>query len=316
MIMDFTVIICTYNRANNLPICLGELSRQLGVDDMDWEVLVVDNNSTDSTCETVAQTAKQLPVPVRYTFEAQQGLNYARNRGALESRGDYFCYVDDDIRVAPQWLAALFQALKTNDADAAGGRIHLDDSFVLPPWVKPEMYGFLGYQDFGELAFQMDGVSKYPFGGNMAFHRRVIDRIGLFNPLLGRKGSGLKRSELFKGAETDYFHRLAATGGRIFYAPAAIVYHQIQPFQLRKRYFRTLHYNAGVQKAYYDPRTYRRRLFGIPLFLFPQAARNVARYIGQLCTRGPDWSFRQQMTVGYFLGMMQGYLKRGQARSA
>lgn len=313
--MDFTVIICTYNRANNLPICLGELSRQQGVGDMKWEVLVVDNNSTDKTRETVARLAEELPITVRYTFESQQGLNYARNRGAQESRGDFFCYVDDDIRVAPQWLAALFQTLKSNDADAAGGRIHLDDSIILPRWIKPEMYGFLGYQDFGESPFQMDGISKYPFGGNMAFHRRVIDKIGLFNPLLGRKGSGLKRAELFKGAETDYFHRLAAVGSRIFYAPAAIVFHQIMPFQLCKRYFRTIHYNAGMQKAYHDQQTYRRRLFGIPLFLFAQTVRNIIRYIGQLFMRGPDWSFRQQMTVGYFLGMMQGYMKRARENS-
>jgi len=308
--MDFTVIICTYNRASNLPICLGELSRQQNVGDMKWEVLVVDNNSTDNTRETVARLAEELPVSIRYTFESQQGLNYARNRGAQESLGDYFCYVDDDIRVASQWLAALFQTLKSNDADAAGGRIYLDDSIILPRWIKPEMYGFLGHQDFGESPFQMDGISKYPFGGNMAFHRRVIDKIGLFNPLLGRKGSGQKRAELFKGAETDFFHRLAAAGSRIFYAPAAIVYHQVMPFQLCKRYFRTIHYNAGVQKAYHDPQTYHRRLFGIPLFLFAQTARNIARYLGQFFTRGPDWAFRQQMTVGHFLGMMRGYMKR------
>ena len=78
--MDFTVIICTYNRASNLPICLGELSRQQGVNDMKWEVLVVDNNSTDNTRETVARLAEELPITVRYTFESQQGLNYARNR--------------------------------------------------------------------------------------------------------------------------------------------------------------------------------------------------------------------------------------------
>ena len=309
--MHISVIICTYNRAQNLPVCLGRLAGQRGVDGLEWEVLVVDNNSTDATRETVAELARTLPIAIRYTFEPQQGLNYARNRGAQESLGQYFGYIDDDIQTSPQWLAALHNALATNDADAVGGRIHLDPSIKLPNWIQPEMYGFLGYQDFGEQPFQMDGASRYPFGGNMFFNRRVIDRIGLFNPLLGRRGTGRKRGELFKGAETDYFHRLAAHGGaRIFYEPRAIVYHQVQPFQLTKKYFRTIHYNAGFQKALHDEREFARTLAGVPLFMYPQLARNAAAYVGKLLTQGPDLAFRQQMTVGNFVGTMLGYARR------
>lgn len=290
--------------------CLGALSRQQGVEGLAWEVLVVDNNSSDDTRKTVERLAGELPINIRYSFEPQQGLNYARNRGAQEAKGEYFCFVDDDIHVSQKWLKALFETLKSNDADAAGGRIHLDDSIELPGWIKPEMYGFLGYQDFGDEPFQMDGMKKYPFGGNMAFHRRVIEKIGLFNPKLGRKGSGQKRSELFKGAETDYFHRLATAGGRVFYAPEAIVYHQILPFQLTKRYFRTIHYNAGFQKALTDDAAYPRTMLGAPLFLYNQLVRNTWRYLVQLLTKGPDWAFRQQMTAGHFLGMVLGYVQR------
>jgi glycosyltransferase involved in cell wall biosynthesis len=309
--MDITVIICTYNRAHNLPACLGRLAGQRGVDDLQWEVLVVDNNSTDATRATVAELARTLPVRIRYAFEAQQGLNYARNRGAQESVGRYFGYIDDDIYTSPDWLAALHDALVANDADAVGGRIHLDPGLELPAWIQPEMLGFLGYQDFGEAPFEMDGVSRYPFGGNMFFHRRVVDRIGLFDPKLGRRGSGQRRGELFKGAETDYFHRLAAYGGaRIYYEPRAIVYHQVQPFQLTKKYFRTIHYNAGFQKALHDERRFDRTLMGVPLFLFPQLARNVGAYLRKSLTEGPDAAFRQQMTVGNFVGSMLGYARR------
>lgn len=309
--MDITVIICTYNRARNLPVCLGRLAEQQGVEGLDWEVLVVDNNSTDDTKSVVAQLAAALPITIRYTFEPQQGLNYARNRGAQESRGRYFGYIDDDIQTSPRWLSALHNALAANDADAVGGRIHLDPTIKLPKWIQPEMYGFLGYQDFGDEPFQMDGTSRYPFGGNMFFARRVIERIGLFNPLLGRRGSGRKRGELFKGAETDYFHRLAAHGGaRIFYEPGAIVYHQVQPFQLTKKYFRTIHYNAGFQKALHDERKFSRTLLGVPLFMYPQLARNAATYLRKLVTQGPDLAFRQQMTVGNFVGTMLGYASR------
>lgn len=308
--MDFTVIICTYNRSGNLPSCLAALARQEGVDGIDWEVLVVDNNSSDDTAQVVANLGRDLPIKIRYAREAQQGLNYARNRGVSSSAGTHFTFVDDDIHVSPRWLAALQRAFGETDADAIGGRIHLDPSIELPRWVIPgsETAGFLGYQDFGEQPFRMDGRSRYPFGGNMSFHRRVVDRIGLFDPKLGRKGEGRKRGELFKGAETDYFRRLAARGNaRIFYEPDAVVFHRVQPYQLKQRYFLTIHFNAGYQRAFYDVRELRRRMFGVPLFLYAQLTRAVGRYLGLLVMRGPSQAFRQLMTVGHFLGTMAGY---------
>jgi glycosyltransferase involved in cell wall biosynthesis len=307
--MDFTVIICTYNRARNLPACLGQLARQEGLEGVAWEVLVVDNNSNDGTGGVVATLAKELPMPVRCVRETQQGLNYARNTGIRESRGRFFAYVDDDILVGQRWVASVYGNFLRNDADAVGGRIHLHPSITLPKWIRADtdMLGFLGYQDLGDDPLEMDGVRRYPFGGNMAFNRRIVERIGYFNPKLGRKGEGQKRSELFKGAETDYFHRLAAAGGaRIFYEPSAIVYHQVMPFQLRKKYFRTIHYNAGYQRAYYDATRHARELAGVPLFMYQQLARSTGRYLYQVLTRGPDWAFRQQMNICHLLGTMRG----------
>lgn len=314
--MDFTVIICTYNRSHNLPKCIDYLSRQRGTDSFEWEVLIVDNNSSDDTRQVVERLADSSSIRLRYAFEPQQGLNYARNHGIEESDSRYFCYVDDDILVDSNWLAHLFQALDSNDADAVGGRIHLDPGIELPSWVTPEVQGFLGYQDYGEEPFRMDGKIQYPYGGNMSLNRRVVERIGMFNTSLGRKGEGRKRSELFKGAETDYFHRLAATeNARIFYEPGAIVYHQILPHQLEQKYFLTIHYNAGLQKAFYDGTPFHRRLLGIPLFIYPQFARAAGKYLGQLITRGPGYAFRQLMTVGHFLGTMAGYRKARRERA-
>jgi len=310
--MDFTVIVCTFNRSGNLPTCLGALARQRGTESLAWEVLVVDNNSTDDTRATLERLARELPIAIRYTREEQQGLNYARNTGIRESSGIHFSYVDDDIEVSPDWLASLHESFVANDADAVGGRIHLDPSIRLPRWIADnETKGFLGFQDFGEEPFRMDGRSRYPYGGNMAFHRRVVDRIGYFNPSLGRKGAGRKRAELFKGAETDYFHRLAASGDVcIMYEPRAIVYHRVMPFQIEKRYFRTIHFNAGYQRAYYDNRDFPKRVFGIPRFYFFQMTRGVARYLLQTLTRGTDRAFRQQMSVGHMIGTMLGYYCR------
>jgi glycosyltransferase involved in cell wall biosynthesis len=315
--MDFTVIVCTYRRARNLPLCLGHLAKQKGVESRQWEVLVVDNNSPDETPEVVAGLAKELSIRVRYTRESEQGLNHARNHGIRASESTYFSYVDDDILVSEGWLRALFEAFERNDADAVGGRIHLDPSIRLPTWIRPDsdMRGFLGYQDFGDEPFLMDGRTRYPFGGNMAFNRRVVERIGYFDPRLGRKGEGRKRSELFKGAETDYFHRLVAAGGAcIVYAPNAIVYHRVMPFQLEKRYFRTIHFNAGYQRALHDDANSAQLLLGVPRFYYPQLTRGVGTYLQQALTRGPDYAFRQQMNVAHMVGTMLGYSRRSRGQ--
>jgi len=311
--MDFTVIICTYNRFKNLSSCIEALEEQQDVDTINWEVLFVDNNSTDKTKETVTELINKSSLKIRYAFEPSQGLNHARNLGIKESKGKYFAYLDDDITVSKNWLNSIYQSLVKNDADATGGRIHLDPEVVLPSWItkNPEMYGFLGFQDYGESPLQVDGIKQYPFGGNMAFSRKVVEQIGFFNTKLGRKGEGSKKNELFKGAETDYFHRLAAVDGvKIFYAPDAIVYHHILPHQLTKNYFLTIHRNAGYQKAFNDNSDYPRCFMGAPLFVFPQVTKAIGKYLFQMATKGLDYAFRQRMTVAHFFGTLSGYFSK------
>jgi len=170
------------------------------------------------------------------------------------------------------------------------------------------MYGFLGYQDFGDEPFRMDGKTKYPFGGNMAFNKRIFEKVGMFNVRVGRKGEGKKRGELFKGAETELFRRMAEyPESVIVYEPNAIVYHQVLSRQITKRYFITIHYNAGYQKATNDTHTYGRRFHGVPLFLFAHTVRSIWRYLWQCATCGRDDAFRQLMTVGNFVGQLRGY---------
>lgn len=309
--MDASVIICTYNRCHNLPECLAALEHQENIQNFTWEVVLVDNNSSDGTQAWTAEYAKHTPLTLHYAFCPEQGLSCARNRGIQVARGQYLLFIDDDIRVSPRWLTSIVETFKTHNCDAVGGRIHLSVSLAeLPKWINPEMYGFLGYRDFGDKTYRLDGFREFPFGGNMAIHRRVFDRIGLFDPRLGRKGEGKRRAELFKGEETEFFHRLAQVGGTIWYQPEALVYHLVLPHQLKRRYFLTLHYNAGLQKALYDAQNYPRKIFHVPRFLYLQWLRALWRYVCQTATHGPNFSFRQLMNVAYFTGMIQRYYQR------
>ena len=311
--MDISVVVCTFNRAGNLPECVDCLDRQRGLTNIEWEVVIVDNNSTDETADAVRRLQSASTVPIRYVFESEQGLSAARNRGIADTTSPYLCFIDDDIRVEPQWLRAVLDGFRERSADAVGGRILVQSTAPLPAWINEDMRGFLGHRDFGSEPHYMDGITEFPFGGNMALSRRIIEQVGGFDTRMGRKGEGTKREELFKGEETDYFRRVAAAGGRLYYAPDATVHHKILPHQLKKKFFRTIHFNAGYQRAMLDAEPYPRCLFQIPLFLFRQTAGAAARYVSQLVTRGPSSAFRQQMNVGYFCGMMMGYARRSRS---
>jgi len=314
--VDISVIVCTFNRADNLPECVAHLDRQNDLTGVEWEVVIVDNNSTDDTADVVTDLQSRSAASIRYVFEAEQGLSAARNRGIAETASPYLCFIDDDIRVEPQWLRAVFDGFKERSADAVGGRILVQSAAPVPAWINEDMRGFLGHRDLGNEPHYMDGVTEFPFGGNMALSRRIIEQVGGFDTRMGRKGEGKKRQELFKGEETDYFRRVAAAGGRLYYVPDATVHHKILPHQLKKQFFRTIHFNAGYQRALLDEVRYPRCVFHIPLFLFRQTGTAAARYVSQLITKGPSSAFRQQMNVGYFFGMMMGYARRPRGSAA
>ncbi len=305
--MDISIIICTYNRGHNLANCIRKLAEQKDTDSFSWEVLLVDNNSSDDTKTITDQLISKYPIDMRYVFEGEQGLSTARNKGINESKGGLLIFIDDDIHVTPNWLSSIFETYKKHDCDAVGGRIHVESPEYLPGWITPDMYGFLGHRDFGEESFQMNGRDEFPFGGNMAITRRMIEKIGFFDTRMGRKGEGSKREELFKGEETDYFHRLTNTGGTIYYEPRALVYHLILPYQLKKKFFLTLHFNAGYQKSALDNRPFGKSISGVPLFIFGQTLRAVLKYFGQVISKGSAKAFRQQMNVSYFFGLILGY---------
>jgi len=305
--MDISLIICSYNRAHNLDACFKHLLAQKNSDDITWELILVDNNSTDDTRAVVEKYANESALNIRYSFEAQQGLSYARNHGIALAEGTWVAFIDDDIRVSDVWLKTLHDTFRQHDCDAVGGRIHIESPQSLPQWISTDMYGFLGHQDFGAQAHQMDGYNEFPFGGNMAVHRRVFDNIGVFNTQLGRRGEGNKSDELFKGEETDFFHRLADTGGHFRYHPDLLVLHKILPYQLEKKFFLTLHKNAGILKAQQDTRLHKRSIMGIPLFVYPQFLRSIGHYVRQIFSNGKNSAFRKRMNIAYFTGMMQAY---------
>lgn len=225
--LDITVAVCTWNRAPLLAETLGILSAVRVPAGVEWECLVVDNNSTDRTRDVVASFADRLPL--RGLFEPIAGLARARNRASCEARGDVVLFLDDDIRVGGEWLAAYVEAIaRRPEASYFGGRIvprYLSDPPAFVTSNLPTLAGLLGMLDFGaEERHFRDRES--PYGGNMAVRRAVFTSCS-FDERLGHR-----HDERVLGDETDFFEELHRWGRVGVWVPAAKGEHLVPPEHL------------------------------------------------------------------------------------
>jgi GT2 family glycosyltransferase len=230
-----SVIVCTYNRARILARSVPAL---LAIDyPVDrWELLIVDNRSTDDTLRVARETAGRRPERVRVIEEPRIGLSTARNAGVRNASGEFIVFADDDAFPTSGWLRALIEALQRDSrALVAGGPVE--------PWFDGELPGWLGerfmpYLTAWERVPEVHSLTynDYPRGANMAFRREVFERFGYFSPHLGRKGRSLLSCE-----EVELCLRVERGGGRILYVPEARVRHltaaeRITPEWLAQRF--------------------------------------------------------------------------------
>lgn len=240
-----SVILCTYNRERYLYNVLSSIADG---DYEDYEIVLVDNNSTDGTRGECDRFAADHPgVRIRYCFEPQQGLSYARNRGIVEALGDVLVYVDDDALVNKEYLQTYANFFVRNpEAVAAGGPIIPQyDGCEEPDWMshytRQLVTGKL-YLGDREREFPHDA---FPGGGNAAYRKSVFDTVGFFNVELGRKGNSLIGAE-----EKDLFDKMTSQGMHFYYLPTAILYHLIPPKKLTPGYFDRLTHGIGVSERY------------------------------------------------------------------
>lgn len=267
--MDITVVLCTYNRSKYLATALNSAAALVLPESVEWEILVVDNNSNDQTREVVAQFCKRAPSRFRYLFEPQPGLSCARNAGIREARGNILAFMDDDVMVEPNWLQNLTAALHNGEWAGAGGRVIPAWTCSPPRWLSPE-----GRHTSGPLvAFhpspEAGQLKEPPIGTNMAFRKPMFEKYGGFRTDLGRTRSGLMSNE-----DTEFGCRLLAAGERLRYEPSAVVYHPVPENRIQRKYFESWWFNKGrstVRQFGVRPGT-KYFVAGIPLYLFRRLA--------------------------------------------
>ncbi len=134
--LDFTVVICTYNGENRVLDVLAKLRSQVGIEELTWEILIIDNNSTDNTAEVVQKHISNWskPYPLKYFFEPNQGLAFARRCAIKEAESDLIGFLDDDNLPYPNWVTEAYKFGQSHvDAGAYGGQIHGKFEVEPPP---------------------------------------------------------------------------------------------------------------------------------------------------------------------------------------
>lgn len=257
--LRLSLIISTYNRSDLLIGALQSVVQQ-SADPQLWECVVVNNNSTDDTLARFEEFAAKHPdFNLRIVTETTQGLSYARNRGIRESEGEYIAIIDDDERIAEEFIEAYIELFDTTpDAMAAGGPIVAEYQTRRPRWMS-----CFTERPIANTMYWGDKVREFPKGrvpggGNMALRRSAVRRYGVFDTSLGYVGESL-----LGGEECDLFERLQIAEAKYYYVPKAVMYHIIPDSKLTPDYFERLCRNVGKSQMcrarYYHREGYLRR---------------------------------------------------------
>lgn len=252
----YSIVIPTFNRAHHLSVTVESLVSQEV--DFPYEIIIVDNNSSDGTRGVARALEQKYTGKVRYAHEPRQGTSLARNTGIAAASGEVIAFVDDDVLAAPTWLAALSETYRTHpDAWSVGGKIVLDRGDVAPAWFDPAskvLMAYLSCLDLGDATVEL----HYPtdlWGANFSVRRDALDTIGAFDPAFGwtgmadAKGTGPRVA----GEDTEMCLRIYRAGGSIYYCGRAVVTHMIPASRMRKQYFRRRAYGGGRTAALLFP---------------------------------------------------------------
>lgn len=210
--MKLSIVIASFNRAQGLVAFLCELSRQRVPNGVEWEAVIVDNNSNDGTRLAIAPLLSAHPQKFKYLFEGRQGKSLALNAGIAEAKGEVFVFTDDDCVPDPDWLASIAREFNADPSlGVLGGRVELFSDHDRPVSIRTSRER--------TLVSSSDQLFSLLIGCNMAVRRSALEVVGGFDPFLG-PGTKLPAME-----DLDLLYRIFQKGLKIVYSPEVLVLH-------------------------------------------------------------------------------------------
>lgn len=238
-----SVVVCTRNRAAALKAAIEAYRRVTTT--VPWELIVVDNGSTDETAAALIDLAAAFPIPLRVVFERSKGLCRARNAGWRAARAPVIAFSDDDCYPAPEFIDCIDENFAQDDLGFVGGRVLLFDPEDFPITIQPKDSRI----DIAAGEFIESGLIH---GANLAVRRSVLEALGGFDELLGAGTS------CPAGDDTDFVNRASAAGFAGAYDPRPVVFHHHRRRTPREVGYLIRAYNIGrgayFMKAMLDQR--------------------------------------------------------------
>lgn len=243
-----SILICCYNSAKRLPETLKRLSKQNVPDWIPWEVILVNNNSSDNTVELASGEWDRAKIRVPFTIvnEPKQGLSFAREKGIKTAQYEYIVFCDDDNWLQPDYLKIAYEILSSNnEIGVLGGQGLLESEITPPSWFLENLKDYA----VGKQAEFSGDISERGFvwGAGMVIRKSIYNRcrkLGCKTFLTGRKGN-----ELLAGDDTEYCKWNLLLGYKLWYDERLIYTHYIPKDRISVEYFNSMW--DGFRKAAY-----------------------------------------------------------------
>jgi glycosyltransferase involved in cell wall biosynthesis len=273
-----SIVIATYNRAELLSKALLSILNQKA-QGVFFEVIVIDNNSKDTTRVMVESLSKDTSVLLKYSFEPLQGKAFALNRGIKEAQGDIIFFSDDDIIADPQWLINMTRCFEMYDCDCVGGRVLPVYPAHTPQWIvdnRKALVGPIVYYDYGIEVKKYQEKLMYEFlGANYGFKKSVFNELGVFRTDIGP-------GRTLMGEDSEIMRRLIKAQKNIYYCGEALVWHPVDPKRMTLQYIARWNMGLGNCRVMTDEHSrpvILKYILGFPRYLL----KIIAQQIGQLC---------------------------------
>lgn len=303
-----SIIVPTYNRSEYLPGALGSLIAQEINGEFEYELIVVDNGSSDNTEAVVESIAEGCTIPVQYVVEKREGVAQARNAGIRASKGDWLAFFDDDQIAATDWLKQFFSAVEITRAECFGGAVHIDlpeEELRQISATARETYLRESPQRYRNLGIRRYPRNEYPGTGNLLLTRNIITRVGGFDVNMVRGGE-----------DFDLAIRILRAGFDMWFVPNAVIRHKVLANRLAPDFMRWDAFLGGILQASLDHK-YRRAPFAV-FFCFARIGRALTIILPQLiyskvtgdsaATMAHEMKLRRQ--AGYVKGLQMALFPR------
>jgi glycosyltransferase involved in cell wall biosynthesis len=239
---DVSVVVCTYNRSELLPGVLESLCRQVTDSEVTYEIVVVDNASTDNTQEVLERLTADAPIPVRVVLETSQGVAFARNRGIAEARGEWIYFIDDDELASHDCVMTMLGFARARNVRVVGGAVDVQLPDSCPADQRAVYRLLLSHTRVDDRPFRLH-PKRAVGAGNLMLHRSVFDEIGCFDENL------TEASE-----DSNLFHRIFDAGIEAWFTPDSKVYHLVCDYRISPAYARWVAQRHGWNLAREDYR--------------------------------------------------------------